>query len=144
MTKHAPPPSPDLTEAEIDALMMTPLSDDEFGALLTGATEAATTAPAEVEMISVADLLLLNIETRIGRIATACETSNKIKAASRDNITELTAQVNRLADALDSIAAVFGCITESVEGSDGVSRCIVRTRDTAPHVLSFRNDGSED
>jgi hypothetical protein len=141
MTKYGPLPSPDMTEAEIDALMMSPLSDDEFEATLT---EAAMAAPAEVETISIGELLLLNIEQRIGRIATACETSNKIKAASRDNITELTAQVHRLADALDSISAVFGCITESVEGADGVSRCVVRTRDFAPHILSFRNDSNED
>jgi hypothetical protein len=39
---------------------------------------------------------------------------------------------------------VFGCVTESVEGEDGVSRCVIRTRDTVPASLSFRDDTSED
>jgi hypothetical protein len=121
MPKPKYAPSPDLTEAEIDALMIAPLSDDETAVL---------SAPPEIEMISVGELLLLNIETRIGRIADACEAANKIKTAGRDDIVGLTAQVHRLADALDSIAAVFGCITESVESdADGVTRCYVRTRD---------------
>jgi hypothetical protein len=85
--------------------------------------------------------LLLNIESRIGRIADALETANKIKTADRTDIVGLTAQVNRLADALDSISAVFGCVTESVEGADGVSRCVIRTRDTVPNALSQRDDG---
>lgn len=141
MTKFGPPPSPDLTEAEIDALMMSPMGDDEFEATLT---EAAMAAPAEVETISVGELLLLSIETRIGRIATACETSNKIKAASRDDIVGLTAQVHRIADALDSIAAVFGCITESVEGKDGKYRGYIRHDRTTGNILSFANEASED
>jgi hypothetical protein len=120
MTKHDAPPSPDLTEAEIDALMMSPLSEEDV---------AATMQP-EIEMISVGELLLLNIETRIGRIAEALETANKIKTADRNDIVGLTEGVNRIADALDSIAAVFGCVTESVESdADGVTRCYVRTRD---------------
>jgi len=117
-----------MTEAEIEAAMA--LSPDEIEAL---------SAP-EPETISIGELLLLNIETRIGRIADACEAANKIKAASRDDITGLTAQVTRLADALDSIAAVLGCVTESFEGEDGVSRCVIRTRDTVPGALSQRDD----
>lgn len=75
MPKYAPPPSPDLAEAEIDALMLAPLSVDE--------TEPRS-AP-EPEMISIGELLLLNIETRIGRISDALETAAKVKAASRDD-----------------------------------------------------------
>ncbi len=120
MTEHDAPPSPDLAEAEIDALMMSPLSEEDV---------AATMQP-EIEMISVGELLLLNIETRIGRIADALETANKIKTADRNDILGLTEGVNRIAEALDSIAAVFGCVTESVESDvDGVTRCYVRTRD---------------
>jgi hypothetical protein len=41
--------------------------------------EALLAPPPEPETISVGELLLLNIETRIGRIAAACEeASNKI------------------------------------------------------------------
>lgn len=134
MSKHDAPPSPDLAEAEIDALMMSPLSDD---------VAAIFQPEPEIEMISVGELLLLNIESRIGRIADALEATNKMKTADRNDIVGLTAQVNRLADALDSIAAVFGCVTESVEGADGVSRCVIRTRDTVPNVLSFRDDGED-
>jgi hypothetical protein len=110
------PPSPDLTEAELDALMPAPLSADGI--------------EAEPETISMSELLLLNIETRFGRMANALENVAKIKAASRDNIAGLTAQVNRLADAFEAMAGVMACVTESVESdADGVTRCYVRTRD---------------
>ena len=98
----------------------------------------------EPEMMSAVELILLSAEHRFGRIATALEAVATAATAGRNDITALTAQVTRLADALDSIAAVFGCVTESVEGEDGVSRCVIRTRDTVPGTLSFRNDGSED
>lgn len=121
MSKHAPP-SPDLTEAEIDAVMMSPLSDDDVAAVFQ--------PEPEIETISLTDLLLLGIEPRFARIADALEATNKIKTAGRDDIAGLTQQVTRLADALDSIAAVLGCVTESVESdADGVTRCYVRTRD---------------
>lgn len=123
-----------ITEAEIEAAMA--LSAEEL-------EQIKTLSAPEPEMISTGELLLLNVETRIGRIADALETANKIKMADRNDIVGLTAQVNRLADALDSIAAVFGCVTESVEGADGVSRCVIRTRDTVPGSLSFRDDGED-
>jgi hypothetical protein len=133
MPKFAPPPPPDLPEDEIDALMMSPLSDDVIEEL---------SAPPEPEMISIGELLLLNIETRIGRIATALETANKIKAAGRDDIAGLTAQVNRLADAFETMAGVMACVTESVESeADGVTRCYVRTRDdNHGYFLSERDE----
>ena len=135
MTEYAPPPSPDLTDEEIDALMMSPLSDDEVEEL---------SAP-EPERISTGELLLLNIETRIGRIADALEAANKIKAAGADNMEALTQQVHRLADALDSISAVFGCITERVEGQDGVYRGYVRHDRTTNGILSYAgNEAPED
>ena len=65
-----------------------------------------------------------------GQHADALEAANKIKTAGRDDIAGLTQQVTRLADALDTISAVLGCVTESVESdADGVTRCYVRTRD---------------
>jgi hypothetical protein len=86
------------------------------------------------------ELFLLSIETRIGRIADALEAANKIETAGRNDIVGLTAQVNRLADAFEAMAGFIGCLTESVEGADGVSRCVIRTRDTVPASLSFRDD----
>lgn len=128
MTKHdAPPQSPELSEADIDALMKSELSDDGVAAILLSSAHEPEPEP---ELISTGELLLLSVETRIGRIADALETANKIKTADRNDIVGLTEGVNRIADALGSIAAVFGCVTESVESdADGVTRCYVRTRD---------------
>jgi hypothetical protein len=94
----------------------------------------------DTETVSMVELLMLSIETRFGKAANALERI----AAGTNNLEALTQQVHRLADALDSISQIFGCVTESVEGADGISRCIIRTRDTVPNVLSFRNDGGED
>jgi hypothetical protein len=130
--KYAPPPSPGLSEDELDALMLAPLSDDVIEEL---------SAP-EPELISIGELLLLNVETRIGRIADALETANKIKATHRDDITGLTANINRLADAFEAMAGVLACVTESVESdADGVTRCYIRTRDdNHGWLLSARDD----
>jgi hypothetical protein len=89
------------------------------------------TAPEpEIEMISIGELLLLSVETRIGRIAEALETAAKVKAAGADNIEALTQQVHRLADAFEAMAGVMACVTEDVQSdADGVTRCYVRTRD---------------
>jgi len=105
---------------------------------------AADTDEPELPPLHADELFLLSIETRLGRVADALETTANAVTAGRDDIAGLTAQVHRLADALDSIAAVFGCVTESVEGHDGVSRCVIRTRDTVPGALAMRDDGSED
>jgi hypothetical protein len=93
----------------------------------------ALSAPPET--ISLTDLLLLGIEPRLARIADACEAANKIKTAGRNDIAGLTAGVNRLADAFEAMAGFIGCITESVEGADGVSRCFVRTQDRSNHAF---------
>src|ERR1700682_2760393 len=83
----------------------------------------------EPEMLSAVELILLSAEHRFGRIADALETANKLKAAGTNNVEALTTQVHRLADAFEAMAGFIGCVTESVEGTDGVSRCYVRTRD---------------
>jgi methyl-accepting chemotaxis protein len=83
--------------------------------------------------LTAAELLLFSIDKRSGRLADAAE-----------GIDELTAQVSRLADAFESIAATLNCLTENVEGADGVSRCVVRTRDTVPNALSQRDDHESD
>jgi hypothetical protein len=129
-TADVSPPSPDLTEAEIDALMMSPISDEDVAAIFQ--------PEPEIETISIGELLLLNIETRIGRIADALETANKI---DRNNFEALTAGVNRLADAFEQMAGTLACITESVESdADGVTRCYIRTRDdNHGFFLSQRN-----
>jgi hypothetical protein len=103
----------------------------------------AATDEVELPPLHADELFLLSIETRLGRVADALEKTANAVTAGRDDIAGFSAQVNRLADALDSIAAVFGCITESVEGADGVSRCVIRTRDTVPGSLSFRDDGED-
>jgi hypothetical protein len=113
---------------------MTDTTDDLFARMTEAEIESSDEIEAlsvpEPETISIGELLLLNIETRIGRIADACEAANKIKTAGRDDIVGLTAQVNRLADAFEAMAGVMACVTESVESdADGVTRCYVRTRD---------------
>jgi uncharacterized protein Yka (UPF0111/DUF47 family) len=138
MSKFAPPPSPEATIAELEEIEKVAEQN---------ANEIAATMmmpEPEIEMISVGELLLLNIETRIGRIADALETAAKAKAASRNDVAGLTAQVNRIADALESLAAVFGCVTESTEGKDGVSRCHVRTRDDNHSWFLADRDDRED
>lgn len=77
------------------------------------------------DTLSATELLLLSLEQRFGRIATAVE-----------GVGELTRQVSRLADAFSSIAATLDCLTESVEGNDGQSRCTLRTHGTSPLLLS--------
>jgi hypothetical protein len=88
------------------------------------------------DTLSATELVLLSLEHRFGRIATALEDS----AAAAKNIDGLTAQVERLADAFTSIAATLDCLTESVEGEDGRSRCTLRTFDARPSILSLRAD----
>jgi hypothetical protein len=96
------------------------------------------------DMMSVTELILLSAEHRFGRIADALEKSATAATAGRNDITGLTAQVNRLADAFEAVAGLLSCVTESVEGQDGISRCVIRTRDTVPGALAMRDDGSED
>jgi hypothetical protein len=152
MSEFAPPPTP------IDALMMLPISDEleelerlaeqnaneieELERLAEqNANEIAATFMPEIETIPLTDLLLLGLEPRFERIATALENVATIKAAGRNDIVGLTAQVNRLADAFEAMAGFIGCITDSVEGADGVSRCYVRTRhDNHGWLLSERDD----
>ncbi len=136
MSKQDAPPSPNLTEAEIDALMLAPLSADEI--------EVLSAPEPEIETISLTDLLLLGIEPRFARIADALETANKIKTADRNDIVGLTAQVNRLADAFESMAGVMGCVTESVKGEDGVYRCFVRTQDRSNHAFLLASADDRD
>jgi hypothetical protein len=83
----------------------------------------------EPEMLSAVELILLSAEHRFGRMANALEKAATAATAGANNVAALTAHVNRLADAFESMAGFIGCITESVEGKDGVSRCYVRTRD---------------
>jgi uncharacterized protein Yka (UPF0111/DUF47 family) len=121
MTTFAPPPSPEAAIAELEEIER--LADQN-------SDEMVATFQPEPEMISIGELLLLSVETRIGRIADALETANKIKATHRDDIAGLTANINRLADAFEAMAGVMACVTESVQSdADGVTRCYVRTRD---------------
>lgn len=98
----------------------------------------------EPEMLSAVELILLSAEHRFGRMAIALETAAKAGTAGANNVEALTAQVHRIADAFEAMAGFMGCITESVEGEDGVSRCVIRTRDTVPGALSQRDDRSGD
>jgi hypothetical protein len=107
-------------------------------------TETHVVVGNEDDMMSAVELILLSAEHRFGRIADALETVATAATAGRNDITGLTAQVNRLADAFEAVAGLLSCVTESVEGHDGVSRCVIRTRDTVPNALSMRDDGSED
>jgi hypothetical protein len=85
------------------------------------------------DTLSATELLLLSLEHRFGRIATALEGT----AAAAKNIDGLTAQVSRLADAFSSIAETLSCLTETVEGQDGQSRCTLRTHKMSPGLLSM-------
>jgi ABC-type transporter Mla subunit MlaD len=93
-------------------------------------TESRVVVANEDDMMSAVELILLSAEHRFGRIADALETVATAATAGRNDITGLTAQVNRLADAFEAMAGVMACVTESVESdADGVTRCYVRTRD---------------
>jgi methyl-accepting chemotaxis protein len=98
----------------------------------------------EPEMLSAVELILLSAEHRFGRMANALEKAAKAATAGANNVEALTTQVHRLADALEAMAEFMGCITESVEGEDGISRCVIRTRDTVPNALSQRDDRESD
>ena len=88
------------------------------------------------------ELFLLSIETRMGRIADALEKTANAVTAGRDDITGLTAQVTRLADAFEVMAGFIGCITETVESDvDGKTRCYVRTRDDNHGFFLSQRDG---
>jgi hypothetical protein len=100
-----------------------------------------TTVTAD-EMMSVAELTMLSIENRFGKMLNALDKVANATVTGANNIEALTAQVTRLADAFEAMADFIGCITESVEGADGVSRCYVRTHSTTNGILSFR-DNSE-
>jgi Flp pilus assembly protein TadG len=86
---------------------------------------------------------LLSLEHRFGRMANALEMAAKAATVGANNIEGLTAQVNRLADAFEAMAGFIGCVTESVEGVDGVSRCYVRTRDDNHGWLLSQTDDRE-
>jgi hypothetical protein len=95
----------------------------------------------DIEMVSMVELLMLGIESKFGRAANALERI----AAGTNNIEALTQQVHRLADSLDSISNTLACVTDSVEGADGVSRCYVRTRDeNHGWLLSERDERESD
>jgi hypothetical protein len=128
MTKYDAPPSPDLTEAELDALMTAAISGDVYAE-----------AP-EPEMLSAVELILLSAEHRFGRMANALETAAKAATAGANNVEALTAQVHRLADAFEAMAGFMGCITERVEGQDGVYRGYVRHNRTTNGLLSYADD----
>jgi hypothetical protein len=139
MTKFSPPPSPEAAIAELEEIeRQADRNSDEIVASVLAEIEP------KVEMISIGELLLLSIETRIGRIADACEAANKIKTAGRNDIVGLTAQVERLANAFEAMAGFVGCLTESVEGQDGVARCYLRTRDDNHGWFLSERDERED
>ena len=86
----------------------------------------------------------MNVETRIGRIAYALEFVVEIKTAGRNDLVGLTAQVEGLADAFEAMAGFVGCVTDSVVGKDGASRCHVRTHDENHGRLLSKRDERED
>jgi hypothetical protein len=99
----------------------------------------------EPEMLSAVEMILLSAEHRFGRMANALETAAKAATAGANNVEALTQQVHRLADAFEAMAGFIGCVTESVEGADGVSRCYVRTRDeNHGWLLSERDERESD
>jgi ABC-type transporter Mla subunit MlaD len=102
-------------------------------------TNTATTA---VEMMSAAELLMLSIESRFGKMVSALDRVAGATTAGADNITALTEQVNRLADAFEQMAGTLACVTEAVESDeDGLTRCFVRTRnDNHAWLLASRDE----
>ncbi len=102
---------------------------------LKGLSMTDTTIVTAPETIPFSELLLLSLEQRFGRLCAAMETTAKAATAGANNIEALTAQVTRLADALDAASNTLGCITESVKGEDGVYRCFVRTQDRCNHAF---------
>jgi hypothetical protein len=99
---------------------------------------AIATAP---ETIPFSELLLLSLEQRFGRLCASLEAT-----AGANNIEALTAQVTRLADALDAVSNTLACVTESVKGEDSEYRCFVRTLDHPSHsiLLSHRDERDTD
>lgn len=128
------PPEPEFTMAD----QIDPLAKAEavIEALLEE-IEALSAPKPEPDTISVTDLTLLSMLPRFERIAQAAENSNTLRKAGNE---ELAASLHRFADTLDSIAATLNCITESVEGADGISRCYVRHDRTTGNILSFADD----
>jgi len=107
-------------------------------------TETGVVVADEPEMLSAVELILLSAEHRFGRIATALETMATAATAGRDDITGLTVQVNRLADAFESIAEIFGQVTAKAEGvDDGVIRRTLRTCDFSPGALTTYGHGED-
>jgi hypothetical protein len=105
---------------------------------------AADADEGELPPLHADELFLLSIETRLGRVADALEKTANAVTAGRDDITGLTAQVTRLADAFEAMAGVMACVTESVESdADGVTRCYVRTRDDNHGFLLGQRDERE-
>ena len=94
------------------------------------------------DMISVAELLMLGVENRIGRIADASEQIVALTAKGLTNIEGLTAQIHRLADAFESMAGTLAAVTDLTEGKDGVVRGFIRHDRTTNGLLAFR--GSDD
>jgi hypothetical protein len=105
---------------------------------------AADTNEAELPPLHADELFLLSIETRLGRVADALEKTANAVTAGRDDITGLTQQVTRLADALDSIAEIFGEVTAKVKGvDDGFTRRTLRTCDVSPLALTTYDHGED-
>ena len=90
------------------------------------------------------ELFLLSIETRLGRVADALEKTANAATAGRDDITGLTAQVTRLAHALDCISEIFDAVTAKSKGvDDGVIRRTLRTCDSSPTALTTYDHGED-
>ena len=78
---------------------------------------------AESPTISLCELLTLSAEHKIGRIADAAEDALK--------------PLNRIANALETIASTLSCLTAVVESEDGKRQvCTLRTFDVTPNWLS--------
>jgi hypothetical protein len=136
MTEHDAPPSPEAAIAELEELER--VAEQNSNEMIA----AALTPEPETEMISLSELLLLGFDTRLGHIAESIEKATAVKAAGRNDIEALTAQVSRLAEAFEVMAGFIGCITESVESdADGKTRCYVRTRDENHGYFLSQRDG---
>jgi hypothetical protein len=73
--------------------------------------------------ISLCELLTLSAEHKIGRIADAAEGIKK--------------PLDRIADALETIASTLSCLTAVVESDDGQRQvCTLRTHDVTPNWLA--------